>query len=424
MNHILSIPALAGFVLLAVACDARHRREAEVSDSGNKNGAVSAAEARRALASKSLPGTPDSIRNGAAVNKYQKYIDLAMTDPAAALAAIAAELSPDAQREARCELLSAVGRQRLDAVPMLAAAIDDLRARESILFSVGQDWAKRAPQQLFEFALGNMQGNDRNLLLVRAVRSVIDAHDFATGQEMLAAMPPSADRSNTLLGFANAFATSDPTAAVSWASSLSEKDQPLAFMALVGIVAKSQGMDGLNAALQGTSDPKVRAPLLQAAASLVCNQDDASIQNWVSQLSDAERPRGLEQLIMNAPNDRVASYANFISNERTSSNVVATYALAGRLAKDDPAAAEQWVMNLPSTMRSYGIGGLVSVLFSTDSTQLASWLQTIPEGGDRDSALEQAARVQRSSNKQAALEFAGEIHDSGLRKKTLDYVGN
>lgn len=148
-------------------------------------------------------------------------------------------------------------------------------------------------------------------------------------------------------------------------------------------------------------------------------QVDAAL-SWLEGLPVPLRRDGLLQLVDGAAvsnPDRWMSYAQTIADKNLGNALIST--IASRLAEHDPVRASTLIQNLRPEQYGVAVNNLVSKWYYVDTNGLYAWLAALPRGDFKDAALEQLAGKVRESDKQAALEVAGQISNPQLRQGML-----
>jgi hypothetical protein len=244
---------------------------------------------------------------------------------------------------------------------------------------------------------------------------------------------------------------SNPTAALAWAKTLEKERQDGAIREILGALARRDANEAIafakaNApglvtdgtladAIDGTvrsRDPERNARTIaelgganrmkSAVRAWAAKDPEAALQ-WAGELADdklrEEALRGvLTELTEKHPEQLEQHLAKVRADETSirSASRSAVHALATR----DPQMAAQWAGTLRDAVaRREAFGGLGEHLGRTDLAAGGAWLDSLPEGTDRDGATRGwVTQAARRSPKEAA-ERATMIQDTGTRREVI-----
>jgi hypothetical protein len=245
--------------------------------------------------------------------------------------------------------------------------------------------------------------------------------DPAAGAALVANITDPFDRSAAIAQMAQRWSASSPQDALAWAASLPDSDATARDAALQSIVASWSGKDLSAAAAfaQSTLSPAAMLTVTPALAKVMAQTDPQGALTWVSSLPDsAAKDQATSNILVGEANSDFSTAWNYAQampagNGRTG----AMSSLISTLAKNDPAQA--------AALSSANGGGLaisaIATNWSKQDPQAASaWINTLPPGGDYDTAATQFALAQMSKDPSTSFNFANSIANNNSRSY---YVG-
>lgn len=246
---------------------------------------------------------------------------------------------------------------------------------------------------------------------------------------------------------------SDPAAAIAWAEALADKEKQKdaikeilqgaarrdvdAAIALARVHAPELLTDGsLASAIDdslGKHDLEHNAHTLaslgatyqlRSAASQWSEKEPAAARQWAQDLPEekqrAEALKGIwEQLVQKHPDEAAAQLSKDAADapfiEGSSKSIIE------KLTEKDPQQAVRWAAALQQPgARKEAFGALGDYYGGKDPAAGGQWLNTVPEGVERDRAIKGFVERAKSGHAEDAAEWATAIQDTEARRSALD----
>jgi hypothetical protein len=217
----------------------------------------------------------------------------------------------------------------------------------------------------------------------------------------------------------------DPAGALAWAFTLGPGQNRV----VAGLVLRQWSASDPVASLEavralGASDPRLRgycerlifdrwastdAPAAWEAAGTIANPEDRiAVEEAVLRQWSETDPLATAALLdsMAASPGRLDGLGGVIEGT------------AGRWAETDPAAALNWVESLPEgSARTSAVSGLIGSWLTRDFDSAATWLGGLEAGAERDAGIDRLVQLTRNRDPQTALDWAAATDDPRQRSR-------
>jgi hypothetical protein len=357
----------------------------------------------------------------------EKAIQLAIRDFDAAVKSLDAR-PPEIPRDiAILNLASGVCRDRLDRLNEMLSKVP-AEQREALWQITFDYWAAQNPEALRDFARtlpsGEMKTNAYRHLMEELTKSGSLDEALAVYVEM----PVSRERQGvTLERLARAMAGADPEAALAWAQKLpTPEEKNLAIQMVISGAQEKLGMERLSALANTSTDPAMQMVCVQAMASLMNEETSAptAIQ-WVQNLPKSLRYAAVSRLRERfAEKDPEEWSSLFLLLDDPSQRGAEIGNLAGHLTKYDPLRAAKFAASFQDPAdQEAAARSLLSSWNSSDSTAAENWVNSLPPGQFKDSALLGLAWSADFRDPKVRLSIVDQISDPERRKAALKRFG-
>jgi hypothetical protein len=323
---------------------------------------------------------------------------------------------PEIRRDiAILELACGVCRNRLDRlIEMLPKVPPD--ERDGLWRITFDYWATQNPEALLDFARtlpsGEMKTNAYHQLMEELTKDGLLDEALAVYAEM----PISSERQGqTLERLARAMAKADPEAAVAWVQKLpTPEEKNLAIQMVISSAQEKLGMDRLSALANTSTDPAMQMICVQAMASLMEEETPAETAiQWVQSLPKPLRYAAVGRLRERfAEKDPEAWSGLFLLLDNPGPRGAEIGNLTSRLTKYDPLRAAKFAESLQSPDDQEAAAR--SLLYSwkaSDATAAENWVNSLPPGQFKDSAL-------------LGLAWSADFRDPNVRRSIVEQISD
>ncbi len=229
-------------------------------------------------------------------------------------------------------------------------------------------------------------GSDRDAAMEMAVASV----DVRSAADLIGQMPVGQGRTNAAAALCEAWATSDPRAALDW---------------LVGNAADSLDSRGARLAIRNWTESAPKEAGAWALALPEGPQRDTALSAFVPQLAKSNPGQARELF------DQLPPALQEGASERVTHN----------LFQQNPESARQWTEMLPEgSARDSAFSLLSSEWCDRDPAATARWLDTLSVGSGRDAAIQAFGNQLVSKDPAAALDWVSAIGDDYTRSHSIE----
>jgi hypothetical protein len=371
---------------------------------------------------KPAPGEGPKAKNAnEAQYSVEEVLALGKTDLAAAIAYINRSYDRKTRETVLRRLMVSLANEKLEVIPILDSEFTSQLERISAIAMIADYWAARDISKLLSYADIELNAPLRNTVYERAVDSLARRGEFDQAASTLQKMPFSDKRTNAISTLGQRLAAKNPDDALKWYTTFDEaQDAGTALRSLVDGFKGEGNTDGLSKLLELVPQAS-RGNIQREIGALMGSEGTATL----SGINDAnERDRLLEGAIKTVPQAELAKISQevlSIRDEYVRMRAVSSY--VGRLFEANPQDAIKWTMATPGGARDTAVSGLVSTWYYTDSEGLSDWINTLPAGRDRDTALSALASKLKPNDKQTAIEVASKINDKRRRENLLKSLG-
>lgn len=300
-----------------------------------------------------------------------------------------------------------------------ARGLSDPRARARAFGTLLQGWAETDPEAALaylrrmprgaEFSLGlrivlhalatrdieralrlaaELAGTREDRAIYSELFSRMAQADAATAIQRLALVPSGEGRANALRAVADAWARSDPAAALAWARSLPDEDRPPAMETVLRELTEREPARAIELAQQTLSGPALERTVFEALRRLAA--------------ADPREAAGLVRLL--PPGEMQTLVAVDVAGSLAGQDVGAALAWVDTLpagpaqslalnqviahwARRDPAGAGRHVAALPPGPLQEGAALQLGAIWGAEPAAALAWSGTLPEGKTRRDAV-------------------------------------
>ena len=262
-------------------------------------------------------------------------------------------------------------------------------AQENVVWQLGE-WSKKNPAAALQWMQSLPEGQTKDIVSSTisremAARDPQAAFDIATG------IGDSDRRTAAQENVVNQWSEKNPAAATEWMQSLPEGlTKDLAASAVSRSMAENDPQASMDMA-SGIGDSKLRTEAERVAAIFLYEKDPAAAIQWMQSLPVGQTKdsaaRGISSMMSNGDKN------------------------------PQPAAAMDMASGIgDSNLRNEAQGSVAIAWMSHDPAAAIQWMQSLPEGQTKDSALQGFIyHYQNNNNPQAAFDMATGIGDTGKR---------
>ncbi|HTB62708.1 MAG TPA: hypothetical protein VK737_03890, partial [Opitutales bacterium] len=217
---------------------------------------------------------------------------------------------------------------------------------------------------------------------------------------------PEADRTNAQNKIIANWATQDPNAVIAYAQNSGDPTMLLSnASAIAAALLKTQPAPYSSAVVDGFTYNSIAPTNANTALSFVQNLPDGATKNkaldtTLSTLADSG-------------NDGVATVLNYVSSVPTDDNIVSLLGnIVENLSYDEPTKAAEFLAQVPAGPAQTSVASALMASWSQQDPQgFATWANGLPEGAEHDEAMAQLSSEQAATNPAAALALAQGIAD-------------
>lgn len=219
---------------------------------------------------------------------------------------------------------------------------------------------------------------------------------------------------------ATEWARQDSAGALSWASTLEGRDQRDATRSVFSQMAKDDPAEAAGM-LSSLTDPEAKSDAQRSVAREWGKKDWGEAQAWISGLPADEQAGATAQALRGlADSDPAAAASHLGSIPEGGERNNAMESIAREWGKEDPAAAAAWVMESGTQeAQQESIGRVVSSWVQQDAASALSFVNEQPEGPVRDNAAASYVMANQSGDVQENLKLAETIEDERTRSRTI-----
>lgn len=219
---------------------------------------------------------------------------------------------------------------------------------------------------------------------------------------------------------ATEWARQESAGAMTWAQSLDGRDQR---DAMRGIFSQAAKDDPSKAAgmLSSVTDPDARKDAQNSVAREWGKKDWNEAQGWIAGLPADEQAGATSQALRGLADSNPSEAASNISAiPEGEDRDNAMESIARQWSREDPAAAAAWVMESGSeNAQEESIGRVMSSWVQQDSAAALTFVNEQPEGSVRDNAASSYVMANQSGNVQENLSLAETISDERTRSRAI-----
>jgi len=219
---------------------------------------------------------------------------------------------------------------------------------------------------------------------------------------------------------ATEWARQDQSAALAWAKSLEGQDQGAA---LKNVLSESAKEDPAKAAeiLSTLTDSDSKKGAQNAVAYEWGKKDWAEAQAWIASLPSDEQASAMSQALRGlAKSDPSVAAEKVALIPDGAEKDRAMEGIARQWGKNDPESAATWLVKEGSeSAQTESIGNVVSSWVRQDPASALSFVNNQPEGGVRDRAVSAYVRANQLGNISENLALAETIGDSRTRSRAI-----
>lgn len=307
-------------------------------------------------------------------------------------------------------------------------------SRNSNLYSnLVNQWAQSDPEAAQTWLESLPPGQARDQARQSFV-SQLSQNDPTLAAKFIENAPLTQNTGNEVGRIAGNWAQNDPEAAFTWLDSLELNNQ--AYKEAINNTITQLADSDVDKAARYTLELEDEATRKGAIKSLLgswANQDLAGAKSWITtNLSNEEQSNALKSLIQSTSyqNPReslelIDEMSRDLSPEELQKELGNSIRqVANGLARNDPTAAAEWVLSLPSDeSQKQSIGNVISQWANYDNEGAANFVLSLEEGNVRDAAATSLINNLQHEDPEAAFLWADSINDPDKRdnliKKTI-----
>ncbi len=299
----------------------------------------------------------------------------------------------------------------LEARKLSSLSWEDRMVASKLLFS---KWAETSPRQALDFVnkMGFRGGMDR-----MTVFQSWSAQNPEAAAAYLSENRNSMDRGS--YGFvAGEWARLNPEAALAWANTLDGRSKQDALASLFATYAESDPIQAAQKALALGDEALKDSRVLEGIARTWAKQDWDAANAWINGLpveqQSSARRSALEQLAATDPSRATEEVLKLSSGEERDNSIAG---VVRAMAMENPAEAANLLLKSSSdNVSRRSMNDVVSSWVYTDTEAAKNWVNSLPAGSSRDSALTTYAMQTPSRNYQETIEMASGISNERNRE--------
>ncbi len=332
----------------------------------------------------------------------------------------------DSERAALlAQLFRNLCREDLSKFPNYLRQLPDQRFRQLAFSAVVQDWRRRDPEKLGDFASSRSAEIEYRVALASAIDELRERGNLPAACRLLERMPASSDRKALVGRLALASGRRSLPDALRWVESLNEEERYLATIELLNPVYEQSGSAGLIDFVNQTQDDLARVEAIRRVVPRIVEKTgiDQALE-WVESLPRRERQVAQTELAATGARSNLARWTNYaLDLADKGSKAAALVAIVQRAFYDDSSVAANWAISLPPDVRDPAVGAAISQWSATDLDGMLRWVRDLDKVDERDSALEEAAYTLAGRDLHLVIQLANEISASSSKGDVLAELG-
>lgn len=216
------------------------------------------------------------------------------------------------------------------------------------------------------------------------------------------------------------WARQDSAGAMAWAQSLEGRDQSSAMKSVFSQAAKDDPAEAASM-LSSITDPDALKDAQNSVAREWGKASWSDAQSWVSTLPADQQAGAMSQALRGLAESNPSEAATQLSSiPEGGERDNAMENIARQWSREDPAAAASWVMSEGSEdAQEESIGRVVSTWASQDSAAALEFVNEQPQGGVRDQAVSSYVMANQSGDVKGNLALAETITDERSRSRAI-----
>lgn len=226
--------------------------------------------------------------------------------------------------------------------------------------------------------------------------------------------------SSTAGAIAAEWARQDSAGAMAWAQSLEGRDQSEAMKSVFTQAAKDDPSKAAGM-LSSITDAEALKDAQKSVAREWGKQNWTDAKSWIAGLPADQQAGATAQALRGLADENPSEAAlNISAIPEGQDRDDAMESIARQWSREDPAAAAAWVMESGSEgAQKESIGGVMPYWVQSDSTAALSFVNEQPEGTVRDNAATSYVMANRGGDVKENLSLAETIGDDGSRRRAI-----
>ena len=330
----------------------------------------------------------------------------------------------------RSKLLDIMAAKGLDSslktLEVIFSATKDSNERLRMASAIGAKYAQSNPGLLFDEAQRQTSGDARNRLQFIAVHGALLNGSKIELMSLFEKMPYSRERTELIGEIAVSNFRAEGASSLEWLAKMEiDEDCVAGARALMGEVSASGDIAAIDATIEMFQSRSANADWSLAVTTAAQMRLKAlgreKTLEWIHGLSGEQHDLSLDFYVRQSEGvsfQEALELAKGIGDNRIREG--AYFGVSCQAASRNPEVFSKTVTAIEPEVRPIAIKGLVYKWFDIDSLALSDWINSLPIGNDRDTALATLSGSLSSSDKRLARQTAGMISEEKHRNRVLE----